>query len=109
MAKKGAAKSGDDGARASAQGGGSPWNGKADALRVVAFVGSDAFLREERTRGLIAGIESEHGPVQVMRFDGNTCAIGDVLDECRSMGLLADRKVVVVDEADVLLKSSEDG
>lgn len=76
--------------------------------RVVLFAGPEAFLRDEGTKQLIAAIEAADGPAQVVRFDGTTAAVADVLDECRSLGLLAERKVVIVDDADQLLKEEKD-
>ncbi len=77
-------------------------------VRIAVFAGPEPFLREMHSRGLIASIEAKNGPVQVARFDGLSAQIADVLDECRSMGLLAERKVVLVDDADQLIKEKED-
>jgi DNA polymerase-3 subunit delta len=44
----------------------------------------------------------------VIRFDGAATPLADILDECRSFGLLQQHKIVVVDQADQLLKDKED-
>ena len=45
-------------------------------------------------------VENAGNEVQVMRFDGVTAQPADVLDECRSLALLAPYKIVIVDDAD---------
>ncbi len=75
--------------------------------RVVALVGKEIFLRTEHTSALKKALEGAHGQVDVVRFDGESTSAAEVLDECRSFGLLAGHKMVVVDEADrVLLADS---
>ena len=50
-----------------------------------------------------AGIEAD-----VIRFDAQTAKLADVLDECRSFGLMQQHKIVVVDNADEMLKDGDD-
>jgi len=71
--------------------------------RVVALVGKELFLRQEYTAQLRAGLEASGGAVDTVRFDGSSASAADVLDECRSFGLLAGHKLVVVDDADQIL------
>jgi len=75
------------------------------SCRVVLLHGPDAFLRAEHTAALVRALEATHGAVDVLHFDGNSPA-ADVLDECRSFGLMAAHKAVVVDDADQLIKES---
>lgn len=65
--------------------------------------GPEEFLRAEYTSQLRKALTAEHGEVDVIRFDGDSAPLADVLDECRSFGLLAAHKMVVVDQADMLL------
>jgi DNA polymerase-3 subunit delta len=71
---------------------------------IAVLHGKEAFLRLDLTRGLRQTLEAEHGEVESCRFDGVRDAIADVLDECRSFGLMTRHKLVVVDEADQLIK-----
>jgi len=74
-------------------------------MRIVVLHGPEAFLRTELTtklRDLL--VESTGGEVDTVRFDGNTAKLADVLDECRSFGLMQQHKLVVVDDADQILK-----
>ncbi len=73
---------------------------------VALFKGADAYLRGAYTDRLRSEIEKCGVAVEVLRFDGATAAAADVLDECRSFGLMAQHKLVVVDQADVFLKES---
>lgn len=72
--------------------------------RVAVFHGKEPFLRSEYTSKLKAALEEAHGEVDVIHFDGNTSQVADVLDECRSFGLMQQHKLVVVDEADQFVK-----
>lgn len=68
--------------------------------RVALFKGPELFLRNGFTEQLQSAIEKTGREVQVIRYDGVTAAPVDVLDECRSMALLAPYKLVIVDDAD---------
>lgn len=70
------------------------------ACRVAIFHGPEAYLRNGFTDQLKTAIEQAGNEVQVIRFDGVTAQPVDVLDECRSMALLAAYKMVIVDDAD---------
>jgi len=74
--------------------------------RVVLLHGKDAFLRAEHTVALREALTTEHGEVDVLNFDGASAPVADVLDECRSFGLLVQHKLVVVDEADQFVKDT---
>ena len=72
--------------------------------RIVVLTGKEHFLRSGYTDQLRGMLETEQGgPVEVFRFEGESASAADVLDECRSFGLMAAHKMVVVDEADRLL------
>ena len=76
------------------------------ATRVAAIVGPDPFLREQHTAQLREALEAAHPTVDLIRFDGNAAAVSDVLDECRTFGLMRQHKLVVVDDADHFLSES---
>lgn len=77
-------------------------------VRIALFKGDDAYLRSAYTDKLRAAIEATGVPVDVIRFDGATASAADVLDECRSFGLMAQHKLVIVDQADEFLKENDD-
>jgi DNA polymerase-3 subunit delta len=72
--------------------------------RVVLLYGANTFLAQERTAALKAKLEEAHGALDVLHFDGATARLADVLDECRSFGLMQQHKMVVVDTAETLVK-----
>lgn len=72
--------------------------------RVAVFHGDEIFLRTLYTQQLRDALAKEFGEVDGVNFDGATAAAADVLDECRSFGLIATHKMVVVDNADQLVK-----
>ena len=72
--------------------------------RVFVFFGKDAFLRADYTRQLREKLETAKGEIESIHFDGTRDALADVLDECRSFGLMQQHKLVVVENADQLVK-----
>lgn len=76
------------------------------ACRVAIFHGPEAYLRHGYTEQLKQAVKQAGHDVQVCRYDGATASPADVLDECRSMALLAPYKVVIVDDADLFLAPS---
>ncbi len=83
-------------------------DGELDAsMRIVLLYGAERFLQELLTQRLREVLEKAHGQVDVIRFDGNSTQIADVLDECRSMGLMQQHKMVVVDGADQFVKEED--
>lgn len=74
--------------------------------RVVVLQGKDAFLRLDATARIRRALGAAHGEVEVISFDGQGDAVADVLDECRSFGLMQQHKLIVVDNADQLVKES---
>ncbi len=76
----------------------------ADA-RIVILAGKELFLQHEATDAVLESVRKVHGEVDVFRFSGEEVSPADVLDECRSFGLIAAHKVVIVDDAEVLIKT----
>ena len=76
--------------------------------RVVVLHGPEAFLRSLYTDQLKAALTKAHGEIEIVRHDGRASQAVDVLDDCRSFGLIQQHKLVIVDDADEFLKSSED-
>ena len=72
--------------------------------RLVLLHGKEDFLRSEGFRLLKKALAERHDPLAVLRFDGAGAALADVLDELRSVGLMAQYKLVVVDEAETFVK-----
>lgn len=74
--------------------------------RIVVLHGKDAFMRLEATAQLRRALLDEHGEIETFAFDGDSAEAADVLDECRSFGLMQQHKLVLVDGADQLVKES---
>ncbi len=72
--------------------------------RIVVLFGEEFFLRQLRTQALREALEKAQGQVDVVTFDGEKAQAAEVLDECRSFGLIAAHKLVIVDAADQLVK-----
>ncbi|MBS0196307.1 MAG: DNA polymerase III subunit delta [Planctomycetes bacterium] len=72
--------------------------------RVVIMRGPDGFRRQELTGQLKAMLEKSFGNVDVVHFTGADRPAAEILDECRSFGLIASHKLVVLDDADELIK-----
>lgn len=69
------------------------------------LVGLDLGLQHERLAEIKAALEKAHGEIEPFRFDGTTATPAEVLDECRSFGLMSGHKLIVVDDADRFLVS----
>lgn len=74
------------------------------ARRIIVLYGEIDFLRLEFTAFVREALEKHHGGVDVFAFDGLTSSPAEVLDECRSFGLMSSHKLVVVDHAADLVK-----
>jgi DNA polymerase III delta subunit len=83
-----------------------------EATRIAVLHGRERFLIDYHTHALREGLEKAHGQFDTLRFDGAASGSAnlpaEILDECRSFGLMAGHKLVIVDNADALLKESED-
>lgn len=77
-----------------------------ESTRFGVLIGPDPFLREQHTAQLRQKLEAAHGTVDMIRFDGATATVSEVLDECRTFGLMVQHKLVVVDEADQFVKEA---
>lgn len=75
---------------------------------VAVLAGPDRFLHLEHTRSLLDALKAAHDEVDLLTFDGERAQPADVLDECRSLGLMVRRKLVIVDAADLFLRASDD-
>lgn len=75
---------------------------------IAVLHGEERSLILDKTSAIRAALESLHGQCDLITFDGNSARVADVLDELRSVGLIATHKLVVVDNADLLMKERED-
>tara|TARA_R110000782_G_scaffold19101_3_gene51989 strand:+ start:8284 stop:9282 length:999 start_codon:yes stop_codon:yes gene_type:complete len=71
--------------------------------RVVVLKGKELFLRTEFTDFIRGLLRKAHGDCEFVKFEGANANPAEVLDECRSFGLMATHKLVVVDDADQFL------
>ncbi|MFO0961705.1 MAG: DNA polymerase III subunit delta [Phycisphaerales bacterium] len=76
-------------------------------MRIVVLTGKDSFLRVERSRQLQEALEAHFGAVDRFDIDGAGAPLSAVLDELRSYGLLAQHKLVIVDNAEVFLGAED--
>jgi len=76
-------------------------------MRIVLLIGDDGFLLHEYLDRVRAVAEEANPGADMVRFDGETASVADVLDECRTFGLMTPHKVVVVDQAEELVKGDE--
>lgn len=74
--------------------------------RVGLLHGKEALLRQLHTETLKSALIKAHGGVDVFVFDGTTARAADVLDECRSFGLIAGYKLVILDNAEAMIKDA---
>lgn len=73
--------------------------------RVVVLAGKELFLRTEHTDHLRRILKAAHGDCEFVKFEGQSCDPADVLDECRSFGLMATHKLIVVDDAELFVNA----
>ena len=74
----------------------------ADA-RILILHGKDEFLRSMHTDAVRAALTERGLDPDLVRYDGASASLADILDECRSPGLLAGHKIIVVDNAEDLV------
>ena len=72
--------------------------------RIVLLSGKEEYLRRAYTDQLRKQLAQQGTEADTIRFDGTSASMADVLDECRSVGLMAQYKLVVVDQADAFVK-----
>lgn len=90
---------------ASEDGGG----GAVESAAVVLTTGPERFLMleaAEKVRAVLA--KREGGEVATFVFDGASCQAAEVLDELRTLGLMAPAKIVIVENAEQMLKEKDD-
>ena len=93
----------------SADGTGATRGGERPATPPVAiFHGPDRFSQLDRTEQLRSALTARHGDIGGAYFDGASASPADILDECRSLSLMQQHKLVVVDNADLLVKGGDD-
>lgn len=98
-------------ARASAKSASQPSELTAKA-RFVVLTGKDRFLQDQYIRTLRESLTKAlgEGGFDTVRFDGQQGPriLADVMDECRSFGLMQQHKIVLIDNAELLLKTEDD-
>lgn len=76
--------------------------------RVVLLSGDNSFLAQEYTSALRHSLETTMGKdgVETVNFDADSPSVStaDILDECRSFGLMQQHKLVIVDNAASFVK-----
>jgi DNA polymerase III delta subunit len=75
-----------------------------ESPRIAILHGSEAFIRSLETQKIREQLIKRHGEVESFVFDGADTEAALVLDECRSFGLMATHKLVIVDNAANLVK-----
>lgn len=75
--------------------------------RILLLHGKEHFLRSGYTDQLKDLLKEAYGgDIEVVRYAGENTPAAEVLDECRSFGLMVTHKMVVVDDADKLINES---
>lgn len=72
-------------------------------MRIVALIGSDAYLRIEDAKAFAELLNKTYGGLQTFRFDGESVDLATLMDELRSFGLMERHKLVILDSADEFL------
>jgi len=94
-------------AESSSRGGGAASSG-AGVPTVLLTTGPERFLALAETERIRDVLVKEHGDVATFVFDGASCSAAEVLDELRSMGLMAPAKIVIVENAEQMLKEKDE-
>lgn len=68
--------------------------------------GKEPFLRAQHTSDFKDKLTAAFGGVDVFLFDGEKDEAADILDECRSFGLMSGHKLVIVDNAESFVKDT---
>lgn len=76
--------------------------------RIILLKGPDAFLRWLKTGEIREALRQRHGGFDTFQFDGESSRVADILDECRTFGLMAGHKLIIVDSADKLIRAAGD-
>ena len=75
---------------------------------VAILHGPERFLQLALTDEIKRAIAARHGPTDPVVIDGASAVACDVLDECRSLSLMQPFKLVIVENADQLVKAADD-
>jgi DNA polymerase-3 subunit delta len=73
---------------------------------VYAVLSQDRFLRNEAVAELLRAVDGEGDSLGPTRIEGDQAELADVLDEVRTLSLLGDRRIVVVDDADGFIREN---
>lgn len=73
--------------------------------RVLVLLGKELFLRTEFTEFIRSMLRKAHGDCEFVKFQGESADPAEVLDECRSFGLMSTHKMIVVDDADLFVRA----
>jgi DNA polymerase III delta subunit len=73
------------------------------STRVLVLHGSEQYLLRRHVQTLVEALTEAHGELARFALDGETTTAADVLDELRSFGLMAEHKLVIVEQADRFL------
>ncbi len=76
------------------------------SARVVALYGPDVFLQAEYIRHARESLAALHGGddgFTIVKFDGDSTTLADILDECRSYDLMQRPKLVIVENGERIL------
>ncbi len=73
---------------------------------VIAIAGADRFLVHDALQQLLDAITGKVGDISPARLDGTNAGLAEVLDEVRTLSLLGDLQVVVLDNADAFITAN---
>jgi len=73
-------------------------------VRIAMLIGKDLFARHENTQLLRAAAQAKFIDIDDVNFDGLLHQAADILDECRSFGLIAAHKLVIIDNAEGVIR-----
>ena len=79
------------------------------SMQIVIMHGKEPFLMKMFTDDFATVLETEHGEIERIIFDGETTDLASVLDEVRTFDLLMRFKLVIVDNADAFLVDKGSG
>lgn len=75
---------------------------------VCAIIGRDRFFRQSTLQDTLRILSSSHDDIGPSRMNGPEAKISDVLDEVRTLSLLGERRIVVVDDADAFISANRE-
>lgn len=75
---------------------------------IYAIIGRERFLRQSALQDTLGTLSDCVDDVGTTRMNGPEVTISDVLDEVRTLSLLGDRRIVVVDEADSFISANRE-